>query len=132
MLIIARRKTSKAFHQLGQFPVLYGKRKKFTETIRDKFCQAAKRRCEDVYGLLGDKPLSRYVTPVIIVTHQAVYAKAPEIMLFSIRDRFPWTVLHMEGFQTILSFVTVVSHRFGSAGLGDVLLEADALLHLDQ
>jgi len=69
----------------------------------------------------GEKP------PVIIVTDQAVYAKALEICSSSTDAALQRVVLRMGAFHIILNFLGVVGHRFASAGLRDILIEADVL-----
>ena len=57
----------------------------------------------------------------------AVYAKALEISSSPSDVGLQRIVLHMGAFHIILNFFAVVVHRFWSAGLRDVLLEADVL-----
>jgi len=59
--------------------------------------------------------------PDIIVTDQAVYAKALEISSSPSDVGLQRIVLRMGAFHIILNFFAVVGHRFGSAGLRDVV-----------
>ena len=65
--------------------------------------------------------------PDIIVTDQAVYEKTLEISSSPSDVGLQRIVLRMGAFHIILNFFAVVGHRFGSAGLRDVLREADVL-----
>ena len=66
-------------------------------------------------------------SPVIVVVYQAVYAKALEIYSSKQVDDLNRVVLHMGAFHVILNFLAVVGHCFGSAGLRDILIEADII-----
>jgi hypothetical protein len=64
---------------------------------------------------------------VVVVLDQAVYAKALEVRS-SLHDAdLQRIVLRMGAFHTINIFLAVIGRRFGSAGLRDILIEADVL-----
>ena len=64
---------------------------------------------------------------VILVCDQAVYAKAFEIYNSPLHAKLERIVLRMGAFHIITNFMAVIGHRFGSAGLRDVLIESDIL-----
>ena len=64
---------------------------------------------------------------VVVVCDQAVYAKAFEIYNSPLHDRLERIVLRLGAFHIIINVMAIIGHRFGSAGLRDVLIESDIL-----
>ena len=66
--------------------------------------------------------------PVAITVDQAVYAKAVEVCNNPrIKDSQDKIVIRMGGFHVSMTFIAVIGRRYASAGLRDVLIEADIL-----
>ena len=65
---------------------------------------------------------------VAIIVDQAVYAMAVKLCNHPrIKGSLDRNVLHMRGFHVSMIFIVVIGHRYASAGLRDVLMEADML-----
>ena len=66
--------------------------------------------------------------PVAFTVDEAVYAKAVEVCNNPrIKDCLDRIVLRMGGFPVSMTFIAVIGRRYASAGMRDVLIEADIL-----